>query len=84
MTRELDHDVLMAAATAEAIGDAIRVESAGAHQLKGVGDPIELFAPVREEAPEPEAEPIMATAGRLRRGVGRRISERLSSRDGDG
>ena len=74
----------MAAATADAIGDAIKVESAGTHELKGVGEPIEHFAPVRVQAPEPEAEPIMATAGRLRRGVGRRISERLSSRDGDG
>jgi class 3 adenylate cyclase len=84
MTRELDHDVLLAEATVKAMGDAVPVESVGAHELKGVGEPVELFAPVRVSAPEPEPETITATAGRLRRGVGRRITETLRARDGDG
>ena len=83
MTRELDQDVLLTAATAAELGPALATEPVGEHELKGVSEPVELFAPVGVQAPEPEAEPIMATAGRMRRGVGRRISETLRSRDGD-
>ena len=83
MTRELDHDVLITGATADATGGAIAVESAGAHELRGVAEPVELFAPARVGAPGADEEPIMATAGRLRRGVGRRISDTLRSRDAD-
>ena len=85
MTRELDHDVLLTAATADAMAGAVAAESVGTHELKGVGEPVELFAPARVPVPEPEREeePIMATAGRLRRGVGRRISATLRARDDD-
>jgi adenylate cyclase len=83
MTRELDRDVLLTAATVEAIGSGMPVESAGKHRLRGLPEPVELFAPGTQAVPEPEPEPIAAAAGRLRRGVGRRISETLRARDGD-
>ena len=81
MTREIDRDVLLTPATVEAIGPALSVESTGTHRLRGIGGPIELFAPA---TPAPAAAPsaavdgeqIAAAAGRLRRGIGRRLSGR--------
>lgn len=77
MTRELDHDVLLTATTVERIGSSLAVESIGEHQLKGIGDPVELFAPARvaaRAAPDGDADgspPLpVAAAGGLRRRVG--------------
>jgi class 3 adenylate cyclase len=81
MTRDLDRDVLLTKATADEIGDAIAVESVGEHELRGVNESIELFATSTPKPPTDDSEPITATAGRLRRGVGRRISETLRARD---
>jgi class 3 adenylate cyclase len=79
MTRELDRDVLITAATAEALGDDIPVESVGEQFLKGIADPIELFELVSltreatdDDAPLLSPEPILAAAGRMRRGFLRR------------
>ena len=78
MTRELDQEILMTAATAQELGPEIEVESIGEHVLKGVGEPVELFTTVRGAAPgiaegARDEEPIAAAAGRLRRGIARRI-----------
>jgi adenylate cyclase len=87
MTRKLDEDVLVTAATAEAIGEKLAVESVGELELRGVAEPVALFTPRRVATPgveEPvESEPVLATAGRLR-GMSRRLAEGLRSRDGDG
>jgi len=78
MTRELDRDVLLTPATVSSMGSGLAVESTGEHELRGIDGPVELFAPARvgadRDGDEPEAEPIMATAGRLRRGISRRLS----------
>ena len=79
-TRKLDRDVLITAATAEQLGEDIRVESEGSHRLKGIADAVELFSivmPAREGADDGEVslldpEPILAAAGRMRRGIMRR------------
>ena len=69
-TRELDHDVLMTAATAERLGPAIAVESLGEHELKGLAEPVELFATARVPAgTDGEVEPV-ATAGSRGSGAG--------------
>jgi adenylate cyclase len=76
MTREIDRDVLLTPATVSAMGSALAVESMGEHELRGVGGPVELFAPVTQEAADADRdpEPILATAGRLRRGISRRLT----------
>jgi class 3 adenylate cyclase len=74
MTRTLDRDVLLAAATVEALDGKLAVESEGRHELRGLTEPLELFAPRSATVPEPEPEPIAAAAGRLRRGISRRLS----------
>ena len=78
-TRELDRDVLITAATAEALGDEIALTPEGPQYLKGVAEPVELFA---VDSPTKESEdtdgslldpvPILAAAGRVRRGILRR------------
>jgi class 3 adenylate cyclase len=75
-TRELDRDVLLTAATAEQLPDDIKIESVGAHSLKGVAEPVELFAHVppvtkkeQDEEDLPVLEPIALVAGRVRRGL---------------
>ena len=78
-TRKLDRDVLITAATAEAVGDDIALTEEGPYDLKGIAEPVELFA---VESPTKEAEesdlslldpePILAAAGRVRRGFLRR------------
>lgn len=61
MTRELDHDVLLTAATAERLGSSPPVESLGEHELRGIAEPVELFALVpAPAADEPELEPARA------------------------
>ena len=79
-TRELDRDVLIAGATAEALGDEFELEEAGPYFVKGLVDPIELFCikdsdaeePVSEEISLLDPEPILAVAGKVRRGILRR------------
>lgn len=71
MTRELDNDVLLTAATAERLGSGITVESVGEHELKGIAEPVELFAavPVGEPVPQDgDEQPVLAVDG-LRRGL---------------
>jgi adenylate cyclase len=80
-TRDLDRDVLLTAATADAVGSAIALESLGEHELRGISEPVELFATTSAAPPPDEPEPIAKTAGRIRRGVGRRITETLRSRE---
>ena len=43
LTKELGRRVLLSAAFAEAAGT--RCEALGAHRLRGVGTPVEVFAP---------------------------------------
>jgi class 3 adenylate cyclase len=79
-TRELDRDVLITAATAGALGDNVELTEMGQHELKGVAEPVELFAvesPTKESTEEDDVslldpEPILAAAGRMRRGLRRR------------
>jgi adenylate cyclase len=73
-TRDLDRDVLITSATADGLGDDINAESEGAHDLKGIADPVELFSivtPAKEAADADQAsildpELIFAAAGRMR------------------
>jgi adenylate cyclase len=68
-TRELDHDVLLTKATADAIGSAVALDSVGEYDLRGIAEPVELYAPAAS-APaedEPADEPIAAAASRVRR-----------------
>ncbi len=79
-TRKLDRDVLITAATAESLGEGIDVTNVGSHDLKGIAEPVELFAieqPAADGAAEADGslldpEPILAVAGRMRRGLLRR------------
>ena len=81
-TRELDRDVLITSETAESLGAGVEVESEGSHKLKGVADAVELFsvqsalashgADGSKEASKLDPEPILAAAGRMRRGILRR------------
>ena len=54
---------------------ALAVESMGEYRLRGVSGPVELFAPTTRHpaANDREPEPILASAGRLRRGISRRL-----------
>ncbi len=81
-TRDLKRDVLITAATAGALGSGLEVAEAGSHEVKGLAEPIELFS-VRSALAPPEEdyskdaslfdpEPILAAAGRVRRGFLRR------------
>ena len=59
-TRDLDENVLITAATAERLTDAIQVASRGSHRLKGLSEPVELFVPTvdagADAGPRPQAE----------------------------
>jgi class 3 adenylate cyclase len=44
-TRDLDCDVLITAATAEALGGTIQATACGRHDLKGLTKPVELYTP---------------------------------------
>ncbi len=74
-TREVDSDVLVTAATAGRLSDTIELRDCGERELKGLGEPVELFAPSLGAAavaagedvtdrPEPEPDPV--TSSRLR------------------
>ena len=80
-TRELDRDVLITAETAELLGAGIEAKSEGSHQLKGVAEAVELFSVQsalasldadRSKESRLDPEPILAAAGRVRRGIFRR------------
>jgi len=79
-TRKLDRDVLITAATAEQLGSGLESKSVGSHRLKGVADPIELFAVQSAQRAAAEArngsvldpEPVLAAVGKVRRGLLRR------------
>jgi len=89
-TREMEHDVLLTAATASALEINVELEPLGAHELKGVSEPVELYAhvpaaaPGEEESARPalDREPILAVAGKVRRNL-LRIPGSRRGRDGD-
>jgi adenylate cyclase len=56
-TREVDEDVLITEATSRELSAAIEVEECGEHELKGIGEPLALYAPrIGEPAPAPVGE----------------------------
>ncbi|MDQ2676688.1 MAG: adenylate/guanylate cyclase domain-containing protein [Actinomycetota bacterium] len=73
-TRDLERDVLVAESTAEALGDAVELESVGSWDLRGVPDRVELFTPaVDDDEPQEELfEPLVAAATKVGRGILRR------------
>jgi class 3 adenylate cyclase len=62
-TRELDDEVLITASTRDRLGETIEVEARGPQQLKGLDDPVELFAPVLGEVEPAESRPAAMEAG---------------------
>jgi class 3 adenylate cyclase len=61
-TRELDEDVLITERTRERLGAGVETRSCGERTLKGIGEPLALYAP-RPEAPagsRPGEEPLPA------------------------
>jgi class 3 adenylate cyclase len=76
-TREVGEDVLITAETAERLSPVVRVESCGKRTLKGIEEPLALFAPRVEAAglrpgEEPLPIPGEATAPRREFGDARR------------
>jgi class 3 adenylate cyclase len=69
-TRDLDENVLITEATARELSDDIEVTECGEHELKGLPEPLKLFAPgIREsDGPVPGEEPLAAPRGDGRRG----------------
>ncbi len=71
-TRELDSDVLLTKATAARLGPGFDLVDCGKRELKGLGEPVELFAPkipqVTDGAPRPEPgpDPVAETSARRR------------------
>ena len=61
-TRELDDPILITVDTWKALSSEFDCESRGKHELKGIDEPVALYAPViSEEAPEgEEPEPVAA------------------------
>jgi adenylate cyclase len=70
-TRELDEDVLITDATARELSDDVEVRACGEHELKGLPEPVRLFAPRLRAADgvQPGEEPLAATDGDGRRGA---------------
>jgi adenylate cyclase len=63
-TRQLDDDVLITAETRSRLSGALRLMSRGRQRLKGIDDPIELFAPASDgEQPAIPADAARATEG---------------------
>ena len=77
-TREVDEDVLITEATRRELSAAIEAEPCGEHELKGIAEPVALYAPrIAEAAPAPAGEePLPVPGGR--RAAGR--AERLAAR----
>jgi adenylate cyclase len=69
-TRDLDENVLITEATASELSGDVEVTECGEHELKGLPDPLKLFAPrIRAAAgPRPGEEPLAAARGDGRRG----------------
>jgi adenylate cyclase len=67
-TREVDEDVLITEATKRQLSPAIEARMCGEHQLKGIGEPLALYAPrIGEPGPAPPGEeplPVPADARR--------------------
>jgi len=56
-TREIDEDVLITEATRRELSGTIELEKCGEHELKGLGEPLALYAPrIGEPAPAPVGE----------------------------
>ena len=56
-TREIDEAVLITEATRRELSSAIEAEACGEHELKGIAEPVALYAPrIREAAPAPAGE----------------------------
>ncbi len=66
-TRELDENVLITEGTRRELGSAIEAEPRGEHELKGIAEPVALYAPrIAEPAPAPAGEeplPVPADGG---------------------
>ena len=73
-TRDLGHDVLVTESTAQALGEAVELESVGSWELRGVPDRVELFTPaLSDNEPQEELfEPLVAAAAKVGRGILRR------------
>jgi adenylate cyclase len=69
-TRELDEELLITEATARELSDAIELTDCGMHELKGLPEPLRLYAPrIREAAGvQPGEEPLAAGRGDGARG----------------
>jgi class 3 adenylate cyclase len=69
-TRDLDENVLITEATVRELSDDVEVTECGEHELKGLPEPLKLFAPrIREsEGPVPGEEPLAAARGDGRHG----------------
>jgi adenylate cyclase len=69
-TRELGEDVLITEATAHRLSDDIEVNECGTHELRGLPEPLRLFAPRLRRAAgvQPGEEPLAARPGDGRRG----------------
>jgi class 3 adenylate cyclase len=69
-TRELDEEVLITEATARELSDAVELTDCGMHELKGLPEPLRLYAPrIRDAAGvQPGEEPLAAERGDGRRG----------------
>jgi adenylate cyclase len=56
-TRELDEDILITEATKRELSSSIEIKACGEHELKGLGEPLALYAPrIGEPAPAPAGE----------------------------
>ena len=63
-TREIDEDVLITEATRRELSSAIEAEPCGEHELKGIAEPVALYAPrIREAAPLPAGEEPLPVPG---------------------
>src|SRR3954452_23297376 len=62
-TRDLDEDVLITEATARELSDDLETTECGEHELKGLGEPVRLFAPrLRDAAGVPPGEEPLSVA----------------------
>ncbi len=56
-TREIDEDILITEATRRELSSSIEIKACGEHELKGLGEPLALYAPrIGEPAPAPAGE----------------------------
>jgi adenylate cyclase len=71
-TRDLDENVLITEATARELSDDLEVTECGEHELKGLPEPLRLYAPrVRDaEGVQPGEEPLSVVRGDGRRAGG--------------